>query len=129
MLSSKARQFKIRAMQEIQKDGKLALLNLKKNVPYELKLIFFFEKVLNKTSKFGNRYKKMDLTNRIKLIEDTLSEAIGLDDSHNFRTIFEKHCDPKNLGIKITLQEIPEREIGLTLREYNEISLRKPEYN
>ena len=36
------------------------------------------------TGKAESRYKKLDATNRIKLLEDALSEATGIDDQQNF---------------------------------------------
>lgn len=36
------------------------------------------------TGKAESRYKKLDATNRIKLLEDALAEASGIDDQQNF---------------------------------------------
>lgn len=36
------------------------------------------------TGKVEGRYKKLDATNRIKLLEDALAEAAGIDDRQNF---------------------------------------------
>lgn len=36
------------------------------------------------TAKAENRYKRLDVSNRIKLFEDALADAVGWDDSHNF---------------------------------------------
>lgn len=36
------------------------------------------------TGKVESRYKKLDATNRIKLFEDALAEATGIDDQQNF---------------------------------------------
>ena len=119
VLSSKARTFKIRAMQTLQTEGKTALKILERNVPYELRLDIFFEQVENKQSTKGNRYKKIDLSNRVKLIEDTVSEAIGLDDCHNFRQVLMKHCDPNNPGLYVTLSKIAEEDVGLTKEDYD----------
>lgn len=61
--------------------------------PYALLVKLTFrgrEKLYNKTWDPGNenssvdRYKRLDVSNRIKLFEDALSEATGLDDKHNF---------------------------------------------
>ena len=127
VLSDKARKFKMRAMAAVQKEGRLALLQLQQNVPYRLHLAIFFEQVENKDSKAGNRYKKMDLSNRMKLIEDTLSKAVGLDDCHNFVTVMEKHCDPANPGIYATLERVDEDSVGLSKEAY-ELRLPKPEH-
>lgn len=125
VLSGKARRFKIRAMQAVQEGARVALMKLQPNVPYALHLAIFFEQVENKASRYGHRYKKMDLSNRIKLIEDTIAEAVGLDDCHNFQTVMEKHCDPDNPGLYVTLSRVPEEEVGLTKEAYDkQVSLR-----
>jgi len=128
-LSDSGRRFKVRAMKVIQEGGRAALLSLKENVPYELTLAVFLEKVENKgwaTSSTEYRYAKIDVTNRIKLIEDTVADAVGVDDRHNFRISLEKHCDPDHPGIYVILAEIPEKEVGLSKEEY-EVRLRQPE--
>jgi len=119
ILSSKARKFKIEAMRVIQQEGRVGFIRLRKNVPYKLTLVFFFPRVENKTSKVGARYKKFDLTNVIKLAEDTVSEAVDVDDSHNFRAEQEKHCDPENPGMYIILSRLSRRKVGLTKEEYD----------
>jgi Holliday junction resolvase RusA-like endonuclease len=118
VLSDKARTFKIKAMRAVQKQGRVALLQLKQNVPYELTLAIFFEQVEVKSSSTGSRYKKIDLSNQVKLIEDTVAKAVGVDDCHNFRLLLEKHCDPENPGIYVKLREVPEEEVGLTKEAY-----------
>lgn len=127
-LSEAGRRFKIRAMKELQSTGHAALLNLPEDVPYALTLAVFLEKIENKgwaTGNAGNRYTKVDVTNRIKLIEDTIADALGVDDRHNFRISLEKHCDPDNTGIYVSITRVPEEEVGLTKNEY-EARLRKP---
>jgi hypothetical protein len=126
-LSDSGRRFKVRAMKIIQEGGRAALLNLKENIPYELTLAVFLEKVENKSWTTGSttsRYAKIDVTNRIKLIEDTVADAVGVDDRHNFRISLEKHCDPDNPGIYVFLSKIPEEEVGLKKEEY-EVRLRR----
>lgn len=62
--------------------------------------------------KAKNRYKKLDVSNRLKLFEDALAEAVGIDDCHNFFVgvvktwardyeatnvwIFNREADPDN---------------------------------
>jgi hypothetical protein len=121
-LSDSGRRFKIRAMKTIQEGGRAALLNLDENIPYELTLAVFLEKVENKgwaTGAVDSRYTKVDVTNRIKLIEDTVADAVGVDDRHNFRISLEKHCDPDNPGIYVILAKVPEEEVGLTKEAYD----------
>jgi len=129
-LTGSGRRFKIRAMKVIQEGGRAALLNLKEHIPYELTLAVFLEKVENKgwgKGKAESRYAKIDVTNRIKLIEDAVADAVGVDDRHNFRVSLEKHCDPDNPGIYVILTEIPEKEVGLTKELYEIRRLRQPE--
>lgn len=127
--SEAAKVFQSRAMRVIQKEGRAALLRLTPDVPYELKVIVFFKKVTIKSwpAKAKSRYEKIDVSNRIKLIEDTVSKAIGLDDCHNFRIILEKQCDPENPGLYVCLSEVGEDEVGLTKEDYDSLRLRQPE--
>ena len=129
ILSDKARRFKIKAIQTIQKEGRVAFIQLEQHVTYELQLVVFFEKVIHTgyPDKTPNRFAKIDLSNRIKLIEDTVAEAIGIDDSHNFKLVLEKHCDPKHPGLYVRLTRIPETEVGLTKEAYDR--LRQPKQN
>jgi len=67
------------------------LAKFKKNRPY---LVYFrlSMKILNDgwPGKAQNRYKRSDVGNRHKLIEDVLAEVTGLDDSQNLVIIAEK---------------------------------------
>lgn len=139
-LTTAAGRFKIKAMQHIQQKGRTALIHLREDVPYELHLAVFFDKVENKTwvddpngktakGKDRRRFKKIDVSNRVKLIEDTTADAVGLDDCHNFRIVLEKHCDPDNPGIYVSLREIAETEVGLTKEQYDTLRLQGSEHD
>jgi Holliday junction resolvase RusA-like endonuclease len=119
VLSSKARAFKVQAMREVQQSGRVAFLGLKQNVPYELRLDVFFDQIEYKKSEKGKRFKRIDLSNQIKLVEDTVAEATGIGDEHNFRLVLSKHCDPEHQGVYVTLSPIPEEEIGLTKEQFD----------
>ena len=65
------------------------------NAAYVLEMWFFLpqEKLYNKT--FGQRdgvarFKKMDVSNLIKLAEDAISELLGIPDQNNFTVIAHK---------------------------------------
>lgn len=118
-LSTQARAFKVKAMREIQQKGGVAFLQLKPNVPYQLSLTVFFDHVEYKKSEKGNRYIIRDLSNVVKLIEDTVAAAVGIGDEHNFRLILEKHCDPEHPGMYVDLIRIPEDRVSLTKEEYD----------
>jgi Holliday junction resolvase RusA-like endonuclease len=119
-LSPQASAFKVYAMRTIQQQGRVAFLGMKQNVPYELRLIVFFDQVEYLKSAKGTRYKRIDLSNQVKLIEDTVAAATGIDDSHNFRMVLEKHCDPDHPGMYVTLLPISEDRVGLTKEQYDE---------
>ena len=118
-LSTQARAFKVKSMREIQQQGRVAFMQLKTNVPYQLSLTVFFDKIELKKSEKGNRYVVRDLSNVVKLIEDTVAEAVGIGDEHNFRLVLEKHCDPENPGMYVDLVQISEDRVGLTKKEYD----------
>ena len=129
MLSSAASQFQLRSMRIIQQEGRAALLKLAQDVPYQLELIFYFDAIENagwyetwtrggKTGerKAATRFKRMDLSNRIKLLEDVVAKAIGLDDSHTFRLVVEKKLDAKNPRVEVGLTRLPELERTVLVR-------------
>lgn len=63
------------------------------NVPYLVVVRMFFEAVENKgwfTGEAETRYKRIDLSNRLKLLEDCLKDAAGIDDSQHLRIILDK---------------------------------------
>lgn len=62
------------------------------DVPYFIYYRVYFEAVENKSSK--TRYKRLDVTNRLKFIEDCLKEAGGVDDSAFFLNLVEKRLAP-----------------------------------
>lgn len=53
---------------------------------YELRIDIY----LNAWTRAG-KVRRVDLTNRVKFLEDCVCTALGIDDSHVFRVIMEKH--------------------------------------
>jgi Holliday junction resolvase RusA-like endonuclease len=81
---------------------------------YELSLHFYFESVINETwnnptikpsKRAKSRYKRMDLSNRIKLIEDCVRDFIAIDDSQTFEGHQVKFQDPRNPRVEIFISE------------------------
>jgi Holliday junction resolvase RusA-like endonuclease len=70
----------------------VALTFQKENLRIKLEIHLFFKSVTNKgypkTAK--NRYKRLDVSNRIKLLEDALFEALDIDDAHVFELVVTK---------------------------------------
>jgi Holliday junction resolvase RusA-like endonuclease len=56
---------------------------------YELRIDVY----LSAWTKGGN-VRRVDLTNRVKFLEDCVCGALGIDDSHVFRVVLEKHDAP-----------------------------------
>jgi len=66
----------------------------KPDLPYCLVVRFYMADLLSKTwgtpGGAANRYKKVDVSNRLKLLEDALTAACGHDDSQHFRILLWK---------------------------------------
>jgi Holliday junction resolvase RusA-like endonuclease len=82
---------------------------------YELTLHFFFPSVVNETwnnpdvkpsKRAKSRYKRMDLSNRIKLLEDCIRDALAIDDSQTFAAHQAKFHDPTNPRVEIFVNEV-----------------------
>jgi hypothetical protein len=72
-----------------------AMKFFKPNVSYSIIVEFTFhgrDALMSKTwpTKAKSRYKKLDTSNRLKLFEDALAAATGLDDSQNFNVTSAK---------------------------------------
>ena len=91
---------------------------------YALHLRFFFFELVNRSynnpdfppsKRAKTRYKKIDLTNRIKLLEDCVRDALAIDDSHTFAASQEKHqCGPgEPERVEITVQRVSPGLFGL----------------
>lgn len=72
---------------------------------YDVKVVLYLDQwdIFNKgwfqvPKKAATRYKKMDTGNRLKLIHDCLSDAVGVDDSHFFNLGAYK-CSAQEYGV------------------------------
>jgi Holliday junction resolvase RusA-like endonuclease len=87
--------------------------DFKQNVPYEFFLAVYFDQIELKSWKGESakqRYKKVDLGNRQKLIIDAMTEAVGVDDRHIFKEVLVKRCDPENPRMVALLREQETRD-------------------
>jgi Holliday junction resolvase RusA-like endonuclease len=89
---------------------------------YEISLDFYFDSVVNQTfrnpavkgpKQAQDRYKKFDLSNRIKLLEDCVRDALGIDDSHTFEMHQRKLHDPLRPRVEIFVNETDPRYYGV----------------
>lgn len=75
-----------------------------KDTALRMKIDLFFDSVQNKgwPKKAKSRYKRIDITNRVKLLEDAVSEALGIDDSLFFHTTITKNEGKERACVTIT---------------------------
>jgi hypothetical protein len=76
----------------LQQHYRREMMFFQKNVPYFVLVYFYFSEVENKgyPKTCENRYKTFDGNNRLKLLEDALKSASGVDDSQTTRFFWEK---------------------------------------
>lgn len=69
-----------------------------KNKPLGLSLHFYFKTIENKSyAKTDNRFKRIDVSNRIKILEDAISETLGIDDCQFIFVFAKKETSQNNL--------------------------------
>lgn len=86
---------------------------------FKLTVHIFLPAALNKGfsgAKSGSksRYKKVDLSNRIKLLEDCVRDFLAIDDSQTFEIVLKKFHAPEKPGIWVKVEELHNpKEFGL----------------
>ena len=115
ILTTKAREYAETFSMVVTRQYLPQINRLRPDALYAVHLRFYFETVVNDTfrnpavkpsKQAKTRYKKFDLTNRIKLLEDCIRDAIGVDDSQTFVASQEKHMDPSFPRVEIFIQEV-----------------------
>jgi Holliday junction resolvase RusA-like endonuclease len=94
-LSEEAKRFKTEVKTHLSRNYGPALKYFVKDEPYSLIVLFVFadEKMLfNKgwPQSAKTRYKKLDVSNRLKLLEDALVDATGCDDAQHWSVLIRK---------------------------------------
>lgn len=91
-LSDEGKKFKIDVTTYLVRHYPNELRIFKKNTPYAVHFTIFLTNLENKGWATGktSRYKTLDVSNRVKLVEDALKDACGIDDAQNFIVILEK---------------------------------------
>lgn len=96
----------------------ISMLN-KKGV-YALHLRFYMSNLINqsyfssKKTRAETPYKRVDLSNRIKLLEDCVRDALSIDDCQTFAASQEKHYVPEGQErVEILVQEIEPTQFGV----------------
>ena len=93
-LSKEGKMFKESAAKILKAKYRDVLRGLDENAPYGLGVRFSFPAVENIgwPKRARRRYKKFDVSNRIKLLEDAFCNASGLDDSQFLTLVLEKRA-------------------------------------
>lgn len=91
-LSEEGRAYKRETTVQFAREYQAEMRALRPNVPYLVYLRLYFEKLENDGWAKGktSRYKTLDASNRIKILEDCLMTAGGFDDSQNMVFIVQK---------------------------------------
>ena len=102
--SAAAKKFKLEASLELAKQWAFAS-PLPRDTPLELSLRFYFPVLQNAGwPKTKTKYKKQDVSNYIKLLEDIIVSATGVDDSNHHAVHAYKLEDAKNPRIEVTIK-------------------------
>lgn len=89
---------------------------------YGLHLAFFFDSLVNESyndktkppsRRAKTRYKRLDLDNRVKFLQDCIRDVIDVDDSRIFAASQEKHQDPINPRVEIVVQSVDPTLFGI----------------
>jgi len=86
---------------------------------YRLTIIFYFDTLVNAgwliegKKKAKSLYKKMDVGNRRKLLEDCLAETLALDDSLTMELTLVKAMDPEKQRVSLYLEEVSPADYGI----------------
>lgn len=122
ILTTKAREYAERFSYAVTREHLHEITQLNPEDLYEISLHFYFETVINETyrnpkvkpsKQAKTRYKKFDLSNRIKLLEDCIRDVLGIDDSHTFEMHQKKMHDPLNPRVEIFVNRVSPTWFGV----------------
>ncbi len=97
VLTDEGKLFKKETLAHLVKSYQPQLRFFKKNMPYVFYYRFIVTELQNKTwpKSAENRYKRFDASNLVKVLEDVIVEASGVDDSNYLTVVSEKRKGPK----------------------------------
>lgn len=95
-LSPEGRKYKKETIAYIAQNYPNQLRHVRKDTPLFIYVRFYFPALMNKgwPKSAETRYKKVDVSNRLKLFEDCLKDAAGIDDSQNELILLHKLESP-----------------------------------
>lgn len=91
-LTAKGKAYKTGVSSNLIRNHQEALKRIQKDAAYCLAVLLTFSDMYNATwpEKAATRYKKIDVSNRVKLLEDALVDSLGIDDSQFVTVILAK---------------------------------------
>lgn len=93
-LKTEGRKYKTETISYLVQNFPHELKKIQPDVPYFCYVRFYFEAIENKNGK--TRYKTIDTSNRLKLFEDCLKDACGIDDAqYIIWTLEKRQGEPK----------------------------------
>lgn len=107
-LTKEGRRYKLEVTSHIVRTYPAALATVRVNEPYFVYIRLYFEDIENKgwPKETQTRYKNHDVSNRVKLVEDAVKDACGIDDSQHMMVLEEKRQGaPKTEVFLWNLQE------------------------
>lgn len=122
ILTKVAREYAERFSYHVVRNYLPTISKMDKDAVYALHLRFYFPTLVNDSfnndkiapsKRAKNRYKRIDLSNRIKLLEDCIRDAIAIDDSQTFSASQEKHQDPTNPRVEILVSQVNPKYFGV----------------
>ena len=111
-LSDKGRAYKNETLSYLAMTYPKQLKLLVPDVPYLLYACFYLEAIENK-KKDKTRYKRMDTSNRLKLFEDCLKDAGGIDDSQFLWVVMGKRLATNGEETVATLWNLEKERINI----------------
>lgn len=92
ILTKEGRRFKKEAAAHLARTYPTELREIKRDRPLGLAILFVFKTLENKTwpETAKNRYKRIDVSNRVKLLEDVLADVAAIDDSQHMLVLLAK---------------------------------------
>jgi Holliday junction resolvase RusA-like endonuclease len=87
ILTKKGRAYKTEVKTTLAQQYPQVLSFFQPDKPYCIIFRFTLKHTTNTTAKAKTRYKRVDVSNRIKLLEDALTDACGHDDAQHFRVL------------------------------------------
>ncbi len=121
ILTSKAREYAERFAHFVVKNHLHEISSLNPDGLFELTLHFYFNILTEsynnpkvpKAKRAKSRYKRVDLSNRIKLLEDCVRDALSIDDSRTLEMHQSKFHDPVHERVEIYVNEVDPSLYGI----------------